>query len=311
MRKLLIALPLLFGSGIAAHAQVSLGISAPGISIGINMPTYPRLVRVPGYPVYYAPQSGANYFFYDGLYWVFTNDNWYESNWYNGPWALVQPDFVPLYIWRIPVRYYHRPPSYFGGWRHDAPPRWGEHWGPAWAQRHGGWDRWDRRAVPAPAPLPAYQRQYSGTRYPTSAEQQRTIQSRSYAYQPHDAVAQQHFQRPTGPVTAAPQRSFAEQPAPNRTARPQLGGPQAPSQQQTQQAQPVHPQRSPQQAPQPQPQPVTPQHPQRAAHPVEAAPPQVQPHAAQPVPHEKGREAPPRGKGQERRDEERGQEKRP
>jgi hypothetical protein len=312
MRKLLIALPLLFGSIPAVHAQVSLGISAPGISIGINMPVYPRLVRVPGYPVYYAPQFGGNYFFYDGLYWVFANDNWYESSWYNGPWGLVQPDFVPLYIWRIPVRYYHRPPSYFGGWRPDAPPRWGEHWGPAWNQRHGGWDRWNRRAVPAPAPLPVYQRQYSGTRYPTSVEQQHTIQSRSYTYQPHDAVAQQHFQRPAGALTAAPQRSFAEQPAPNRPARPQLGGQQAPSQPQFQQAQPVHPQRPAQQPPQamqPQP-PAAQQHQQRAPQQGAPLPPAAQPRGAQqPAPQEKGREAAPHGK--ERRDEERGQEKRP
>ena len=31
----------------------------------------PELVVMPGYPVYYAPNVAANYFFYDGLYWVF------------------------------------------------------------------------------------------------------------------------------------------------------------------------------------------------------------------------------------------------
>jgi hypothetical protein len=56
------------------------------VSIGINVPIYPRLVVVPGYPVYYAPQLDSNYFFYDGLYWVFQDDNWYQSSWYNGPW---------------------------------------------------------------------------------------------------------------------------------------------------------------------------------------------------------------------------------
>lgn len=33
-------------------AQVSVGISVPGVSIGINLPVYPQLVPVPGYPVY-------------------------------------------------------------------------------------------------------------------------------------------------------------------------------------------------------------------------------------------------------------------
>ncbi len=41
MRRLLIVLSLLLGSVISAHAQLS-------INIGINVPSYPRLVLVPG-----------------------------------------------------------------------------------------------------------------------------------------------------------------------------------------------------------------------------------------------------------------------
>ena len=54
---------------------------AANVSIGINIPTYPRLVAVPGYPVYYAPGVDSNYFFYDGLYWDFEGDQWYSSPW--------------------------------------------------------------------------------------------------------------------------------------------------------------------------------------------------------------------------------------
>lgn len=43
MRYLLIALWMLSGSATCAMAQVS---------IGINLPAYPELVLVPGYPVY-------------------------------------------------------------------------------------------------------------------------------------------------------------------------------------------------------------------------------------------------------------------
>ena len=57
-----------------------------GVNIGIHYSTYPDLVRIPGYPVYYAPRVNSNFFFYDGLYWVFQSDNWYASSWYNGPW---------------------------------------------------------------------------------------------------------------------------------------------------------------------------------------------------------------------------------
>lgn len=81
-----------------------------GVSIGINLNVYPDLVAVPGYPVYYAPQMNSNYFFYDGSYWVYSDDNWYESSWYNGPWELTDPYFVPVFVLRIPVRYYRRPP---------------------------------------------------------------------------------------------------------------------------------------------------------------------------------------------------------
>ncbi|HEX7440812.1 MAG TPA: hypothetical protein VF319_12040 [Caldimonas sp.] len=196
MRRLLVMLWLLVGSIVSAEAQVS-------VSIGINLPSYPTLVAVPGYPVYYAPRANANYFFYDGMYWVYQGDNWYASSWYNGPWWLVGAEEVPLYVLRVPVRYYRQPPAYFRGWRADAPPRWGEHWGNEWDQRHRGWDQWDRRAAPPPAPLPLYQKQYSGNRYPRP-EQQPVLQSRNYRYQPRDAVVQQHYQARQAPGALAP-----------------------------------------------------------------------------------------------------------
>jgi len=123
MRYGFIVLWMLFWSMTPAVAQVSIGIGLPGVSIGIHLPLFPELVQVPGYPVYYAPRLSSNYFFYDGLYWVYEEDNWYASSWYDGPWWLVAPEFVPLFVLRIPVRYYRRPPVYFRGWRSDAPPR--------------------------------------------------------------------------------------------------------------------------------------------------------------------------------------------
>ena len=78
-----------------------------------QLPAYPELVRVPGYPVYYAPQLNSNFFFYDGMYWVYQRDNWYASSWYNGPWGMVGPESVPLFVLRVPVRYYRTPPAYF------------------------------------------------------------------------------------------------------------------------------------------------------------------------------------------------------
>jgi hypothetical protein len=214
-----------YGGNYPAPApQVGLGFGLPGLSIGINLPLYPELVPVPGYPVYYAPQVDSNYFFYDGMYWVYQRDNWYASSWYNGPWGLIGPEAVPLFVLRVPVRYYRQPPAYFHGWRSDAPPRWDEHWGNAWAQNHRGWDSWNRNAAPPPAPLPAYQRQYSGNRYPAAA-QQRALQSQNYRYQPHDAVVRQHYQTQQGaaPVTRGQPPQSGSRPAalaPAQQARP-------------------------------------------------------------------------------------------
>lgn len=214
MRRTLIVLCLAWCSATTTQAQVSvgIGIGVPGLSIGINFPTYPELVPVPGYPVYYAPQARSNYFFYDGLYWVYQRDNWYASSWYNGPWWAVDAEAVPLFILRVPVSYYRQPPSYFRGWRPDAPPRWGDHWGRDWDQRHRGWDNWDRRAAPPPAPLPTFQRQYSGSRYPP-AEQQQAIQRRNYRYEPREPAVRPPREQTVDPgqrATQPPDRSNAQ-----------------------------------------------------------------------------------------------------
>ncbi|SCK24664.1 Membrane protein involved in colicin uptake [Vogesella sp. LIG4] len=236
MRYLILALSLLFYPASSLYAQVTIGIGValPGIDIGINLPIYPSLVRVPGYPVYYAPQVDVNLFFYDGLYWAYEDDRWYAASWYNGPWDEVEPEYVPLFILRIPVRYYRRPPAYFRDWREDRPPRWGEHWGPGWERRHRGWERWNLSSAP-PAPLPNYQRNYSGSRYPGSVEQQNTIRSQSYRYQPRETVIPQRFQ---------PRNQQQQEPSHPQWQRQQV----PPWQQQQREA----PQQQPQQRQQPQ-----------------------------------------------------------
>jgi hypothetical protein len=189
----IIALALLFCQVCAVEAQVSIGIGLPHVNIGINLPLYPELVPVPGYPVYYAPALPANYFFYDGMYWVFQDGYWYASSWYNGPWWIVDPYAVPLYILRIPVRYYRQPPVYFHGWRADAPPRWEKHWGHDWEQHRKGWNKWKHGSAPAPAPLPLYQRQFDGNRYPRSVEEQQRLRSRNYGYMPREKAVRRHY----------------------------------------------------------------------------------------------------------------------
>jgi hypothetical protein len=198
MRPRTLLLCTLLAASLPAAAQVSVGIgvAVPGVSIGINLGHYPQFVAVPGYPVYYAPQASVNVFFYDGLYWVLADDDWYASTWYDGPWHRVSPYAVPPYVLRVPVRYYPRPPKYFHGWRNDAPPRWDQHWGPQWQQRRSDWDR---PSTPAPprAPLPTYQQQYAGDRYPPP-ERQQELHQYNYRYEPHDPVVREQFHQPPG-----------------------------------------------------------------------------------------------------------------
>lgn len=217
MRRLFIALSLLMPLSTIA-AEVGFEIAAPGVNIGINLPIYPELVLVPGSPVYYAPRAQANYFFYDGLYWVYRNDHWYSSEWYNGPWQAVDPQYVPLFVLRIPVRYYRQPPTYFRRWHAEAPPHWGEHWGRDWETEHHGWDRRDGRPVPRPAPLPTYQRKYTGSHYPDARERQQVIRSEHYRYQPRETISQEHFKQPADRSAPRPE---AKRPAAPETRPPQ------------------------------------------------------------------------------------------
>jgi hypothetical protein len=225
MRNRLILVSMLLCSVGPATGQMSVAIGFPAVSIGINVPLYPDLAPVPGYPVYYAPGLNSNYFYYDGMYWVYQNDNWYASSWYNGPWGLVAPEDVPVYILRIPVGYYRQPPLFFVGWQADAPPRWGEHWGGDWEHRRAGWERWDHNSTPAPAPLPVYQRQYSGDRYPR-VEQQHALRIQNDRYQPRDPEvrrqfeAQQARQAPASAERGKQARPQATDLAPQGTQRP-------------------------------------------------------------------------------------------
>lgn len=226
MRKQLIAFGILLHFAVPVTAQVNFGMDMQMDNVSISLSTYPDMVRVPGYPVYYASGLNSNYFFYDGMYWIFETDRWYSSNWYNGPWASVDPEFVPLYLLRVPVRYFRRPPAFFVGWQANSPPRWGEHWGNTWAKQRAGWDRWNRRAMPAPAPLPTYQRKYFGDRYP-SRDQQPILQKRNYRHEARDPLVRQQSNGP-GKNAEPPQRGRSEPSVAPRQATPRQEAPPPP-----------------------------------------------------------------------------------
>lgn len=209
MRKLIVML------AMAAFSFMPL-LAPASVSIAIHVVQYPTLQRIPGYPVYYAPRLHANYFFYDGLYWVYVDDAWYASPWFDGPWDLVAIDSVPLFILRIPVRYYLYRPAMFSGWAINAPPRWDRVWGPDWAHRHANWQRWNRAAAPAPAPLPKYQQRFTRSNYPDDV-QRRALAQQNYRYRPRDSQARQTWQAHVGDSS----RQAHARSNPPRQSRPQ------------------------------------------------------------------------------------------
>jgi len=122
-----VAIAAVMGAAGTAAAQVS-------VNIGINVPAPPQLVVVPASPVMYAPAVEANYFFYAGQYYVFTNGGWFVAPRHNGPWVVVAPEFIPRPILAVPVRYYHAPPPEWRHWRREGPPQWAPAWGRRWEE---------------------------------------------------------------------------------------------------------------------------------------------------------------------------------
>ena len=165
----------------------SLLLWLPASGAAVEVPEYPQMISVNGSPVYYDPGSSSNYFFYDGSFWVYQADEWFTGAWFNGPWTRVAPLAVPVYLLRVPVRFFRDPPEFFREWSANDPPHWGAHWGAAWEARRRGWNRWERTSPPKPAPLPVYQREYEGSRYP-AAEMQAALQERNYEYVPQEVT---------------------------------------------------------------------------------------------------------------------------
>jgi hypothetical protein len=179
-----IATSMLLYAAVPAHAQVSVGIQSHGVSIGFNVSAYPRMVAIPGYPVYYDPRMSSNYFFYDGLYWVVPGQQLVFERLVRWP---VGPDRAAVCARVRAARSGSllRPAaSLFCRLERGCCPALGEYWGNDWQQQRSGWDslgssiRLSSRAV---AGLSA---QYSGSRYPRAVDQQYSIQATNYRYHP-------------------------------------------------------------------------------------------------------------------------------
>jgi hypothetical protein len=71
----------------------------------------PRIVVVPGTPVYYAPGAEFNLFVYGGRYYSFHNGAWFTSTTHGGPWVVLERERVPRPVLAVPTTYYRMPPG--------------------------------------------------------------------------------------------------------------------------------------------------------------------------------------------------------
>lgn len=94
---------------LAASAQVSVNVNVGPPPIIFASP--PRVVVVPQTPVYYAPDTSYNIFFYEGRYYSFHEGAWFLASTHGGPWAFVPMAYVPRPVLAVPVRYYKIPPG--------------------------------------------------------------------------------------------------------------------------------------------------------------------------------------------------------
>ena len=115
-RHLFVALSLAAGALLPSAApagvniDVNIGVPVPPPPV-IVAPTPPRVVVVPGSPVYYAPEGNVNLFVYGGRYYTFHEGHWFVGPKHNGPWTFVAVERVPAPVVAVPVKYYRAAPA--------------------------------------------------------------------------------------------------------------------------------------------------------------------------------------------------------
>jgi len=113
----------LWPPGLARAGNLSIGVQTSSVHLGIHIGSPPRLVVVPGTPVYRARSLPYNYFVYQKHYYLFHDGMWLSARHHDGPWTVIAVERVPRPIRGVPVNYYKAPP---GHWKKHGPPPWAE-----------------------------------------------------------------------------------------------------------------------------------------------------------------------------------------
>src|SRR6266540_4872984 len=93
-----------------AHADVNIGINvAPPPAFVVASP--PRLVAVPGSPVFYGPSANYNLFIYGGRSYSFHGGTWFVAASSGSAWSIIATNRVPQPVLAVPATYYKIPPG--------------------------------------------------------------------------------------------------------------------------------------------------------------------------------------------------------
>jgi hypothetical protein len=98
---LLGALLILGGTKAVAKVNVNINLGPPPVVVAEP----PAVVMIPRSEVYFVPDPHVDIFFYSGYWWSPRGDRWYRARAYNGPWATVEPRYVPAPVHRVPRNY--------------------------------------------------------------------------------------------------------------------------------------------------------------------------------------------------------------
>ncbi|MDD5593996.1 MAG: hypothetical protein PHG97_04605 [Candidatus Margulisbacteria bacterium] len=92
---------LVIGSAVRAEVNVNINIGPPPIVVSEP----PAVVMMPQSGIYFVPGYSFDVFFYNGYWWSPRGDRWYRAGQYNGPWGVVQRNYVPAPLFGVPKNY--------------------------------------------------------------------------------------------------------------------------------------------------------------------------------------------------------------
>jgi len=100
---ILIFSSLAVASGERTRANVNFNVNLGPPPIMVEEP--PEVVMMPQTGIYFVPGISFDVFFYNGYWWSPRGDRWYRSNRYNGSWVVVERNYVPAHLYKVPRNY--------------------------------------------------------------------------------------------------------------------------------------------------------------------------------------------------------------